>query len=47
MRTKVEIVVCICLLVILYINLTSRPEITYNRSVQGPLIRLEVQDANH
>lgn len=39
MRTKVDAVVCVCLLVALYINLTSLPE--RNREVRGTLVKLE------
>lgn len=39
MKTKVDKVVCICLLVVVYINWTSVPE--HNTEVRGTLIRLE------
>ena len=41
----VDAVVCVCLLIVLYVNLTSVPE--RNREVRGPLIKLEKQDANN
>ena len=42
MRTKVDFFVCICLLLALYVNLTSKPE--RNREVRGTLIKLEKQN---
>jgi len=41
MKAKIDGIVCICLLIALYINLTSLPE--RDRTVQGRLIRLEVK----
>ena len=41
MRTKVDLIVCICLLVVVYINWTSVPE--KDREIHGTLVRLEVK----
>jgi len=39
MKTTIDFIVCVCLMVILYVNLTSLPE--RNREVRGTLIKLE------
>jgi hypothetical protein len=41
MKTKIDIAVCICLMIILYINLASLPE--RDRVVRGTLIKVEVK----
>lgn len=45
MRAKADMIVCVCLLMVVYVNWTSVPP--KNREVRGTLVRLEVQNANN
>lgn len=38
MRAKVDMIVCICLLVVVYINWTSVPAKEHSREVRGTLV---------
>lgn len=42
MRAVIDVLVCICLLMVLFINLTSLPE--RSREVHGPLIKHGVEE---
>ena len=46
MRSKVDAIVIICMMVVLYINLTSIPKLQAVREVKGPLVKVEHEPTN-
>jgi hypothetical protein len=46
MKSKVDAIVIICMMIALYINITSIPKLESVREVKGPLVKVEHEPTN-